>query len=293
MMYDPILDTFRAVAECGSFTAAAEKIFISHTAVRKQINKLENELGVRLFQRSQRGLTLNSAGQVLYAEVLRLMKESDAVIRKVQDAYFASPQTIRIGTSSLYPCFAFMDLWDNIRTNLPQYSLKIVPFSDDRNYALHLGAEVDIIVGPYDAALSEDSLKFLKIGQYHFCLAVPRNNILASKKRLSFHDLKGQPLMIMQKGTSPLNDSIRGDIEENFPEISLVDISPHYDLTTFNTAAERNSILLSLECWDRVHPEIKSIPLKESYLMPYGLIYRDNASDDVADFTGQLKQWLK
>lgn len=41
-MYNPLLDTFLAVADCGSFTKAAEKLFISPTAVMKQMNSLED-----------------------------------------------------------------------------------------------------------------------------------------------------------------------------------------------------------------------------------------------------------
>ncbi|MDO5133278.1 MAG: LysR family transcriptional regulator, partial [Eubacteriales bacterium] len=52
-MYDKVLDTFIIVAETGSFTKAAEKLYITHTAVRKQINQLEANLGVNLFDRSK------------------------------------------------------------------------------------------------------------------------------------------------------------------------------------------------------------------------------------------------
>lgn len=41
-MYEPMLDTFLAVADCGSFTKAAEQLFISPTAIMKQMNSLEN-----------------------------------------------------------------------------------------------------------------------------------------------------------------------------------------------------------------------------------------------------------
>ena len=41
-MYEPMLDTFLAVADCGNFTKAAEQLFISPTAIMKQMNSLEN-----------------------------------------------------------------------------------------------------------------------------------------------------------------------------------------------------------------------------------------------------------
>lgn len=62
-LYNPQLDTFLCVAEAGSFSKAAEKMYIIPTAVIKQINLLEGNLGVMLFTRSHRGLTLTEAGR--------------------------------------------------------------------------------------------------------------------------------------------------------------------------------------------------------------------------------------
>lgn len=62
-MFNPQLETFSVVAGCGSFTKAAEILFISPPAVMKQINALEERLGVALFARTNRGLQLTEAGK--------------------------------------------------------------------------------------------------------------------------------------------------------------------------------------------------------------------------------------
>ncbi|MCM1392337.1 MAG: LysR family transcriptional regulator, partial [Ruminococcus sp.] len=67
-MYNPRLDTFLRVADCGSFNKAAEEAYITPTAVIKQINLLENELNVKLFERTHRGLILTKAGKSLYSD---------------------------------------------------------------------------------------------------------------------------------------------------------------------------------------------------------------------------------
>lgn len=65
-MYNPILDTFIAVVDCGSFTKAAEKLYISSTAVMKQINTLEKRLDLKLIDRSPTGVSLTPAGKIIY-----------------------------------------------------------------------------------------------------------------------------------------------------------------------------------------------------------------------------------
>ncbi len=57
-MYNPLLDTFIAVADCGSFTKAAEVLFISPTAVMKQMNSYENHLDLKLIERTSSGIRL-------------------------------------------------------------------------------------------------------------------------------------------------------------------------------------------------------------------------------------------
>ena len=67
-MYNPQLETFIRVADAGSFNKAAEQAYITPTAVIKQMNLLEDGLGVKLFERTHRGLHLTKAGISLYQE---------------------------------------------------------------------------------------------------------------------------------------------------------------------------------------------------------------------------------
>ncbi len=67
-MYNYMLDTFIAVADCGSFTKAAGHLFISPTAVMKQMNTLEKHLNLTLIERTPSGIRLTEAGAVIYRD---------------------------------------------------------------------------------------------------------------------------------------------------------------------------------------------------------------------------------
>ena len=54
-MYNPLLTAFVCAADCGSFTKAAEKLYLSPTAVMKQINTLESHLQLQLISRTNQG----------------------------------------------------------------------------------------------------------------------------------------------------------------------------------------------------------------------------------------------
>ena len=61
-MFNPLLTSFVCVADSGSFNQAAEKLYISSTAVIKQINSLEKHLDLKLFERTNHGIRLTAAG---------------------------------------------------------------------------------------------------------------------------------------------------------------------------------------------------------------------------------------
>lgn len=84
MMYNPQLDTFICVVEAGSFSKAAGKLYISPPAVIKQINSLENNLGVQLFARTHRGLVVTAAGESLYQDAKYMVNYSKYEITPVE-----------------------------------------------------------------------------------------------------------------------------------------------------------------------------------------------------------------
>ena len=65
------LDFFISVAETDTFLNAAEKLHISQSSLSKQIQKLENELDIKLLDRSKRSATLTKAGAAFYQEALQ------------------------------------------------------------------------------------------------------------------------------------------------------------------------------------------------------------------------------
>lgn len=73
------LRIFSAVARYGGFSAAARKLYISHSTTSRAVAALEAELGVRLFERSSHDVCLTGAGSVL-------LEEADALLKAVEDA---------------------------------------------------------------------------------------------------------------------------------------------------------------------------------------------------------------
>ena len=103
-MYNAMLKVFVEVADQGSFTKAAESLYISSTAIMKQMNILEEHIGLQLLIRTPRGIRLTDAGKSIYKDAKFMIQYSEEAIDRAYQAEAINRQTIRVGTSALYPC---------------------------------------------------------------------------------------------------------------------------------------------------------------------------------------------
>jgi DNA-binding transcriptional LysR family regulator len=287
-MYNSLLDTFITVADCGSFTKAAQRLYISSTAVMKQINALESHLDLKLTQRTSTGIRLTPAGEVIYKDAKFMIDYSKKSVASAKATVLDYNTTFCVGTSLLNPAKPFMDLWYKVNGDFPDYKLHLVQFEDNHEGILseigQLGKKFDFLIGVCDSRAWLSLCNFLPLGRYKKMIAVPREHRLAKKNRINLEDLYGETLMMVKKGDSGVNDFIRNDLEQNHPKIHIEDTPQFYDLSVFNRCAESGNVLLTIECWKDVHPMLVSIPVNWEYSIPYGLLYSLNAPDDVLRF---------
>ena len=292
-MYNHLLDTFLAVADCGSFTKASERLYISATAVMKQMNSLEKSLDLKLVERTPNGVRLTPAGEVIYRDAKFLMDYSQKSIASARAATHTYDTTFCVGTSLLNPAKPFMDLWYRVNKDFPDYKLHLVPFEDDHEGIVseirQLGEKFDFLIGVCDSRTWLSYCQFLPLGRYRKMVAVSREHRLAGKRRLEIEDLYGETLMMVRRGDSGVNDEIRNDLERNHPQIHIEDTPQFYDLSVFNRCAEMGNVLLTIECWQEVHPGLVSIPVNWDYSIPYGLLYSLDAPEDVLRFVKAIE----
>jgi len=287
-MYNPLLTTFLSVADCGSFTKAAEHLYISPTAVMKQINTLETHLNLKLTERTPTGVQLTSAGEVIYRDAKFMIDYSAKSIAAAHAAAHTYDTTFCVGTSLLNPAKPFMDLWYRVNKDFPDYKLHLVPFEDNHEGILSeiekLGEKFDFLIGVCDSKAWLSLCQFLPLGRYKKMVAVSREHPLASKKQIAITDLYGETLMMVRRGDSGVNDFVRNDLEKNHPQIKIEDTPQFYDLSVFNRCAETGHVLLTIECWQDVHPGLVTLPVDWDYSIPYGLLYSLHAPEDVLQF---------
>ena len=293
-MYNHQLDTFIQAADAGSFSRAAELLYISPTAVMKQINLLERDLEVQLFVRTPRGLTLTDAGKSYYQDAKYMIQYARDARTRAQNAMQSNDNIIRIGTSLMTPHQFLMDLWPQIHALRPELKFQIVNFENTpenaREILGHLGQHIDIVAGIFDETmLSLRSCTAFALNRQPLCCAVSIYHPLAKKERLTIRDLYGQDLMLMHRGWSKYVDLLRDELWRDHPQIHIVDFS-FYNVEVFNQCENNGALLMAVPIWQSIHPLLKIIPVEWAHSIPFGLLHARSPSPVVQKLLQVLKQ---
>lgn len=281
-MYNPQIETLIEVADSGSFSKAAEKMYITSVSIMNQINSLEKRIGVKLFERTNQGVSLTEAGQSFYCDAKQMIAASDAAIQKARQIAGIEQSIIRIGTSIMRPCKRLVDLWTSVDDGTQPFQIKIIPFEDDpasiSAMLKSLGNEIDCFVGPCDSATWKKSYSIFPLGICKCCIAVSRRHRLAKKDFLDWSDMESETLMLVKRGESSILDRMREEIENSHPGIQIVDSPNFYDMEVFNACEQHGYMMEVPDTWAEIHPSIVTIPVKWNYELPFGVIYAQKPS---------------
>lgn len=285
-MYNRHLDTFLCAADMGSFSKAAEKLFISPNAVMKQVNLLEDHLGLQLFARNNHGLTLTPAGELIYREAKAVIRRSNKALAQAK-ALARQSDVIRVGTSLMRPGRGVVELWQQVNTQCPEIKIHLVSFDDQiENYTgiiSRLGHDIDIVFGTFPSSRFNSLCSILRLGYFPLCCAVPMNHPLARRQRLTVRDLYGEQLMMVRRGSTSYIDALRDDLLQNHPQVEIVDV-PDYDMDVIHRCETVGGVLLTTEIWKDVHPSLITLPVDWKFVVPYGLLYSKNPTKPVERF---------
>lgn len=290
-MYNPILSTFISVAESGSFTKAAEALFITPPAVMKQINSLEERLGITLFDRSNHGLQLTDAGKSFFQDAKYIIDYSNRAIEKAKDIDNKDKQqSIRIGTSIMTPAKFLLDIWSEIQKFNPYLKIELIPFENTPINSVeilrNLGKHIDIVAGLYDDGfLEERRCKAAHLYDKKLLFAIPVTHPLCDKTKIELSDLKGRKVLLIRKNWNEYIDKLRTDLIKNGTEIEDFDM---FNLNAFNRAAQENIPIITVEGWEDVHPLLRIVSADWNYSIPFGILYSPTPTKQVKDFISAL-----
>ncbi|MFI2200143.1 LysR family transcriptional regulator [Streptomyces sp. NPDC020192] len=195
-----LLRSFRAVAEEGSLTRAAERVFVSQPALTKQIRQLENQLGVRLFDRSRAGMALTDAGRELACRVPELLASWDDALRATQATGRRSARVLRVGFVASAANEATQEIVAEFARRRPGWRAEL-------RQAAWTNPSAGLADGEVDAALlrlpfpGQEALRVEVLFREARWVALPSGHPLAGRTEIAFRELWDEPFVAAPEET--------------------------------------------------------------------------------------------
>lgn len=196
------LKYFVAVATTRNFTRASEQLHIAQPPLSRQIQLLEEELGVQLLMRNSRPVRLTDAGRVFYEQALQIINRLDQLKSATQQIGLNQKQTLSIGfvASTLYGGLPM--LVRKLRQHYPDVDIQLVELTSMQQFAALKSGRIDVGFGRIrsnDPGVARTVLREEKL-----VLAIPPGFPLASSdKRISLKALNDQKLIVYPKEPRP------------------------------------------------------------------------------------------
>ncbi|KPJ80751.1 MAG: transcriptional regulator [Gammaproteobacteria bacterium SG8_30] len=187
-----------ALAETGHFGEAAERCHVSQPTLSAQIKKLEEYLGVALFERQPRNVTPTEVGTQIIERARRVLQET-ADIRELARAS-RDPLTgrLRVGLIPTIGPYLLPRVAMKLKRSLPTLSLMLYEYQTGPLVAKVREGVLDLAILALPADTS--GLQTRSLFAEAFVLAMPRHHRLAARKRVKPADLEGETLLLLEEG---------------------------------------------------------------------------------------------
>lgn len=195
------LEIFALVAELGGFTAAADKLGISQSAVSHAIKQLEKEWGLTLLTRGQAGIEATEAGNSLLLRVRELLGVAEAIRQEASAARGLNRGVLRIGsfgtTSSL---LLLPRILEQFRASYPEIDVFVEEGEDDEvaQWVSERRVDVGFVVLP------DDRFDTLPLVEDQFVALIPAGHPLAGQPAARLADLCDMPFIMTLAGNTAL-----------------------------------------------------------------------------------------
>jgi LysR family transcriptional regulator, transcription activator of glutamate synthase operon len=254
------VEYFLAVAEFRSFSVAADNLYVSQSSLSKQIMALEKELGVALFDRSKRSITLTEAGETFRNHAHRLNDEYKALISSLKEyksavslSIVAIPVIAQYGITSYIA--QFQTAYPNVHLMLEEREAStILPALNNHQFDLAFIR---------DNYLDSKQYQILEVNTDKFVVALSLKHPLASRTSISLSELANENFIMFDKGTIVHELAVDACHKVGFePRIFYASLRVE---SILGLVASQSGIALIMEKIFQYHkhPDVIAIPLTE------------------------------
>ena len=290
-MLDPRFRACILAGKCGSISEAANELYLSKQAVKKQIDSLENELGFVLFYRSSKGLVMTPAGR-LYLEGVE--KLTDQYQQLVNRCIFSAKQGKKQVLTLLLPDHPKIYFEDDLVTYNTLYPDVLLNVVDTRNLmvlynnmarlrTLEEGV-VDVIFAPYDPQYNPNTTVFRKLSDLRFYCVMKKGHPLSEKKFVTKEDLSPYQVWVNTVMDKEVYEHIIDQDLEQLPERIVYAEKELFSVPIIVSFCLNDGVFINKGQFMETLKPLIAVPFEPQFSVGSGLYYRKDAPEHVLKF---------
>lgn len=193
-----VLRYFLAVVQEENMTRAAEQLHITQPTLSRQIAQLEEETGVKLFDRSTRKITLTSEGRLLRRRAEEILELVDKTERELSEQEDLVEGVVSIGCGDLAAVQILPELIRSFHEKYPAVTFDLYTATADHiKERMDRGvADIGLLLEPVD----KEKYDYIQLHRYErWVVAMSPDSPLAQREAVSAQDLRGQPLILPRR----------------------------------------------------------------------------------------------
>ncbi|MDH4023734.1 MAG: LysR substrate-binding domain-containing protein [Gammaproteobacteria bacterium] len=187
-----------ALAETGHFGEAAERCHVSQPTLSAQIKKLEDYLGVQLFERQPKKVSLTEVGRLIVERARHVTQEAEDIRELARASRDPLTGKLRVGLIPTIAPYLLPRVAVKLRRQLPDLLLMLYEYQTGPLLQKLRDGELDLAILALPADTS--GLETRSLFAESFVVAMPRNHALAARKRLKPADLAGEKILLLEEG---------------------------------------------------------------------------------------------
>lgn len=192
------LKYFLAVAELEHFGRAAEKCYVSQPTLSGQIKKMEETLGITLFERTNRRVILTEIGGHIVEHARKVLKEVDTIYDVAERASDPLAGKFRLGAFPTLSTYLFPKIVPKVREEMP--NLRLILMEEKTSQLIDKLRKGEIDAALLALPVNDDFLVSQQLFSDEFYLAVPEGHELAERDVIDQNELKKYKLMLLEEG---------------------------------------------------------------------------------------------
>ena len=291
-MFDETMKTFMRVVKYGSFSKTAEVMYLSPNAIKKRIKVLEEQTGVILFLRDNKGVTLTKAGKSLYDDFTLIHERYGEAVEKARRIQNAPYGVLCMGMMNTFSDTFTTNSWYEVRKKFRQNPVHLIYYgntlSNMDDMFNDIGKHIDMCIDVYDPGIARKyDLSAQKISDFRLYVGIPDDTNMRVETSISFKGLEGQTLSALRYGRSRTFDMVYDKIRKEYPAICMEEIS-EYSLRVFNDCYVKKNCVLVTENQVGLYPFYSFYPLEFEPAVSFGVYYSGDAEKPVDAFIDKI-----